>query len=76
MTQDAEAIFHHPVIEVNPTIKNKYLKQIQNPMDFSTIETRIASYRNMTELQDDLILVFRNCCEYNAPRSNLFKYAM
>lgn len=76
IANDAEAIFLEPVIEAHPEIKDKYLKKIDEPMDFATIRTRIPDYRVISDLQNDLVLVFRNCCDYNAINSPYWKYAL
>jgi hypothetical protein len=44
-----------------PEIADSYLDTISDPMDFRTIEdVRLDKYRHIHELQDDLILTFRN----------------
>mmetsp|Transcript_12541 Transcript_12541/g.19091 ORF Transcript_12541/g.19091 Transcript_12541/m.19091 type:complete len:114 (-) Transcript_12541:956-1297(-) len=63
---DSDGIFAAPVTELNPTIASEYLKKIKNPMDFRTImEDRKPQYQKISELQDDLILTFDNCCVFN-----------
>ena len=74
---DAEELFHTPVLDQYPEIKTDYLKTVERPMDFSTIRNeRMSSYRVISDLQNDLILVFRNCCTYHLPQSTYWKYAM
>ena len=59
-------LFAAPVIEMCPDLEKAYLRKVKNPMDFRTIENeRLDDYTSITELQDDLILTFRNCCVYN-----------
>lgn len=74
---DEENIFAVPVIESVPDLKESYLKIIESPMDFRTIEEdRIQYYQSIRELQDDLILVFRNCATFNLPSSEYHAFAM
>lgn len=50
---------------------------VKYPMDFRTIEEeRLPDYGNISELQDDLILTFRNCCEFNSDNPEYYNYAM
>ncbi|KAL1916111.1 uncharacterized protein VTP21DRAFT_6115 [Calcarisporiella thermophila] len=46
-----------------------YHKVIKEPMDLSTIERKLNSgeYRNATEFEGDVRLMFRNCYSYNPP---------
>lgn len=72
---DEDNIFKAPVAEVYPEVAATYLKTIEHPMDLRTIEEeRIHLYESITRLQDDLILMFRNCCTFNAPGSDLWLY--
>jgi Bromodomain len=73
---DRENIFSIPVVEAYSDLEESYLAQISHPMDFRTIEEeRLKVYKSITELQEDLVLVFRNCMEYNKPGSELFETA-
>lgn len=46
-------------------------------MDFRTIEEdKIPAYYEIRQLQDDLILVFRNCATFNEAGSQLHALAM
>lgn len=73
---DELGTFSIPVTEAYPEIATTYKKRILHPMDFRTIEqVRLSSYKSITELQDDLILVFRNCMEYNEPGSPVYAAA-
>ena len=68
-------LFSQPVCEVYPAIANEYLKVVKKPMDFRTIEEeRMPQYHNIAELQEDIILTFRNCCVYNGEVSLQKKY--
>ena len=73
---DQSGEFHFPVEEKYPEIASQYKDKIQNPMDFSTIRNRIPTYRVISEFQNDLILVFQNCCTYHKPRSMYWNYAV
>ena len=46
-------------------------------MDFQTIEhKRLGTYEHIAELQDDLILTFRNCCVFNEKEQEYLSYAL
>ena len=64
------------MIEQFPQIKKEYLSVIDKPMDFRSIEDhRLSSYNEISELQDDLILIFENCCMYNEVGSSYWEYS-
>jgi hypothetical protein len=68
-------LFLQPVCEVFPAITTEYLRVVKQPMDFRTIENeRLHRYDDISELQDDIILTFRNCCVYNGEISSQKKY--
>ena len=68
--------FAIPVVEAFPEISDDYLAKISNPMDFRTIEEdRLQLYHSIADLQEDLILVFSNCMNYNVPDSDLYVIA-
>ena len=74
---DEEGLFASPVIEQMPDIDEVYLSMIDTPMDFRTIqEDRIHYYESIRELQDDLILVFRNCATFNDESTEYHAFAM
>jgi len=74
---DKQNLFAEPVLTSYPEISENYLATISSPMDFRTIrEERIPSYKELSELQDDLIQVFRNCCTFNGERSEFWTYAV
>jgi hypothetical protein len=73
---DHDAVFDAPVIEKFPSLKETYLKRVSKPMDFLTIEKSIRKYQNIQDLQQDILLVFKNCCLYNGQQSDIGKYAM
>jgi WD40 repeat protein len=63
---DSDNVFAIPVTEAFPEVGSSYGEVIEQPMDFRTIvEERMPMYQSIQELQDDLILVFRNCIEFN-----------
>ena len=73
---DEGNIFQTPVLEAFPDIENEYLKVVPQPMDFRTIvEERLHYYRSITELQQDLLLVFQNCIAYNGAASEYARLA-
>jgi superfamily I DNA/RNA helicase len=73
---DTEQLFWVPVAEAYPDLGDAYLAHISDPMDFRTIEEeRMLYYTSITELQDDLILVFRNCMDFNEPDSPVYETA-
>lgn len=69
-------MFNSPVLESFPALEKEYSKVVKTPMDFTTIaEERVYCYRSITELQQDLLLVFQNCIAFNGPSSDLGKHA-
>lgn len=76
-TKDKGELFDRPVVEQLPEIEERYLKEVSEPMDFRTIEEeRVHSYTSITQLREDLILVFENCITYNGAESKFGKIAM
>ncbi len=75
VVNDTTGEFHSPVVEQFPEIADKYRNKIKNPMDFSTIRKRIPTYRVMADFQNDVILVFQNCCNYHKPGTKYWNYA-
>jgi transcription initiation factor TFIID subunit 2 len=47
----------------------RYYDEIKNPMDFGTINQRLNQnkYETMEDFRGDVILVFRNCRQFNPP---------
>jgi hypothetical protein len=75
-TADEDGIFAEPVVMAYPDIADEYLDAIEEPMDFQTIQkTRLPSYRSITELQGDLMLVFNNCIVFNQRKNDYGEYA-
>ena len=73
---DENQVFEVPVVESHPEIEDSYLERISQPMDFRSIEEdRLSDYKSINELQDDLVLVFSNCMEFNEPGSPLYDHA-
>jgi len=65
--------FAKPVFEAHPAITDVYLSVIENPIDLRTIrEERIHYYNSIHMLQEDLVLMFRNCCTFNAPNTEFW----
>jgi hypothetical protein len=74
---DEDNLFDIPVVEAYPSVAYDYAKVVSNPMDYRTIEEeRIQVYRNIAELQQDLILIFDNCIEFNAAASEYGEFAL
>lgn len=73
---DTDGIFAVPVLEAYPDLANAYLTVVDTPMDLRTIEEeRLQQYESIKELQEDLILMFKNCCAFNEMGSDLWNYA-
>jgi len=63
---DTDEVFAVPVLEAVPDLADSYSAIVAEPMDFRTIqEERMPAYRSIRELQQDLLLVFRNCILFN-----------
>ncbi|KAG7365261.1 serine/threonine protein kinase containing WD-40 repeat domain [Nitzschia inconspicua] len=74
--QDDQGVFAVPVVEAYPEMSDAYLSVVDEPMDLRTIEEeRMHAYTSISQLQDDLILMYNNCCKFNGPASVLGKYA-
>lgn len=74
---DSLDLFSRPVIEAHPAIADEYLEIVDNPMDIRTIEEeRVNVYGSIHMLQDDLVLMFQNCCTFNGEDSELGKVAI
>jgi len=74
---DSMDLFNIPVIEAYPDISEAYSKQIESPIDFRTIEEeKLPHYSKISQLQVDLIQVFKNCVEFNGESSDLGQYAI
>ena len=70
---DELEMFANPVAEAHPAISDAYLSVIETPMDLRTIEEdRIHYYNSIQMLQDDLVLMFNNCCKFNAPNTEFW----
>lgn len=75
--EDQDGTFNAPVLESYPDIAESYLSLVDHPMDLRTIEEdRMQRYLSIKELQDDLILMFKNCCDFNGADSDMGQYAM
>mmetsp|Transcript_9680 Transcript_9680/g.26367 ORF Transcript_9680/g.26367 Transcript_9680/m.26367 type:complete len:160 (+) Transcript_9680:301-780(+) len=75
---DRSDTFSAPVVETYPALATTYYKVIRDPMDFRTIrEDRMDHYESIQELQQDLILVFSNCCKFNnGPATDIYEHAI
>lgn len=77
LTLDADQVVATSVLETFPELKKDYLKVVKSPLDLRTIEEeRIYQYRSIQELQNDLNLMFENCCTFNQAGSELWNYSM
>jgi WD40 repeat protein len=75
-TLDTMNAFSAPVLEFFPEIEEEYLSVVEEPMDLRTIEEeRIHTYASIRSLQHDLILMFRNCCAFNAEGEDIWEHA-
>lgn len=63
------ADFFHPVVELNPAMKESYERMIACPMDLGTLRERLGrdAILDAEEFYDLVIKVFRNAEEYNTP---------
>lgn len=61
-------IFLNPVDPVALNIPT-YFTVIQNPMDISTIEKKLKTYKSIKEAQADVDLMLENCFAFNGPVS-------
>lgn len=69
--------FKRPVLDDYPELADSYLKVVTEPMDLRTIqEERVHLYQHIKELQDDLLLIFRNCINFNGVDDAVGKDAM
>eukprot|EP00980_Cylindrotheca_fusiformis_P006268 scaffold1340_cov122-Cylindrotheca_fusiformis.AAC.11 len=74
---DEDDVFAVPVLETYPDIKDDYLAVVESPLDLRTIEEEhIQQYKSIRELQQDLTLVFKNCCIFNETGSDLWNYSI
>ena len=65
---------------LQPVNKNEvadYYEYIKEPMDLSTMETKLENnkYETFEEFIYDARLVFKNCRAYNGENTSYFKYA-
>lgn len=75
MELDVDSIFLKPVVDAFPQIADAYLNAITKPIDLTTIINNVRAYLSIHELQQDLILMFKNCCDYNGYDSDLGRYS-
>jgi hypothetical protein len=73
---DKENLFEKPVVEQLPEIREDYLRVISKPMDFQRIEEeRADTYSSISELEEDLKLIFQNAIQYNGAESLIGEFA-
>jgi hypothetical protein len=74
--RDDQSIFSIPVTEAHPEVLDEYTNTIDNPMDLRTIaKERLKVHTSIKMLQDDLILMYQNCCTFNGPGTIYWNYA-
>eukprot|EP01069_Polyplicarium_translucidae_P002127 Polyplicarium_translucidae@DN1928_c0_g1_i1.p1 len=68
--------FFHDAVDINCV--PDYLDVVDVPMDFSEISSRVADEPHMTfeDFERLVLLVFTNCCAYNAPDTPFYKQAV
>lgn len=70
---DRDGMFAAPVLEIYPDLESEYLEVVETPMDLRTIEEeRVCQYQSITELQDDLKLMFNNSLSFNEAGTELW----
>jgi len=75
--EDNDGVFHSPVLETYPDLAESYLSIVKEPMDLRTIgEERVHHYQSIRELQDDLVVMLKNCCDFNGPSSQMGQYSL
>ena len=52
-----------------------YYEIISNPVDLQTIESRLKSYKNFDEFEEDIMLIFSNCKTYNSKNTVYWGHA-
>jgi len=70
--KDFEEVFFEPISEEDVP---GYCEIVKQPMDLRTIEEKIASYKHIDQLREDLCLMFENCCYYNG-KGEYWDYVM
>lgn len=74
--RDYQDLFSVPVAEAHPEVADAYAAHIDQPIDLRTIEEeQIHVYNSITMLQDDLVLMYQNCCTFNGPGTLYWEYA-
>ncbi|KNC99193.1 uncharacterized protein SPPG_05449 [Spizellomyces punctatus DAOM BR117] len=74
-SEDEEGYFSRPV---NVEADSKYLELVKKPMDFGTMEQKLAerSYRALCEFQDDFDLVMKNAMSYHPANDDIHQLAL
>jgi len=70
--KDLEEVFLEPISEEDVP---GYCEIVKQPMDLRTIEEKIATYKHIDQLREDLCLMFENCCYFNG-KGEYWDYAM
>ena len=72
--KDVNGIFAFPVTD---SIAPGYSSIITQPMDFSTMKTKIddGDYNSVAEFKRDFKLMCNNCCVYNRPETIFYQEA-
>jgi len=59
---DDEKIFEN---RVDDSIAPGYSSFIKNPMEISTIKKKLSQYKSLDDLNNDIVIMFENCINYN-----------
>jgi Bromodomain len=74
---DTEGNFNGPVTDLFPEIRDSYFSMISTPMDFTTIESEmLPNYESIFEFEENLILVFENCIQFNGDKNPFGLFAI
>ncbi|CAI9786497.1 unnamed protein product [Fraxinus pennsylvanica] len=72
--KDTHGVFSEPV---DPDELPDYHEIIKHPMDFGTVRKKLdgGAYKNLEELEADVLLICSNAMQYNAPDTIYFRQA-
>ncbi|XP_072395863.1 protein polybromo-1 isoform X2 [Diabrotica undecimpunctata] len=69
----------HPAFQVLPSRKRypDYYEVVEQPVDLKTVSTKVQTnkYRFLIEMERDLLLMCKNACLYNEPKSHIYNQA-
>ena len=59
---------------VDLSVIEGYKEMIKQPMDFSTVRSKLKDYEgNWKDFKDDMELIFKNCMQFNVEGSEIYK---